>query len=176
MLSKSLAGRALHCIIYAGMVEEDAWTRIVLPAKDNRLAFQPTSFYLTLSRTKLKSWLLDPRCIIGKPRYLPRLGVEENPKMSQRASRVSLSTLGEKNTLYLASLIDWLDLIQNTSKASLIAEQLLPSALAKSTRSSAKNRWEKAILLLEALTGIQTLSLHFSSIKWPKTSMQKIKR
>lgn len=88
-----------HCIIYTGIVKEDAWTRIVLPTKGNRLAFQPASFCLTLSRTKLKSWLLDPQCLIGKPRYLPRLGVEENPKMSQKASRVSLSTLGEKKKI-----------------------------------------------------------------------------
>ena len=91
----------MHCITYAGMVEEEAWTRIVLLAKERRLAFQPASFCLTLSRTKLKSWLLDLWCLIGNPKYLPRLGVEENPRISHKDSLVSLSTFGEKKTLDL---------------------------------------------------------------------------
>ena len=44
MLSRILFGKALHCITYAEIVEEEAWTRTALPAKDNRLAFHPTNF------------------------------------------------------------------------------------------------------------------------------------
>ncbi|KAM4087067.1 hypothetical protein ACJW30_10G148700 [Castanea mollissima] len=64
----------LHSIV--GMVEVDAWMRTALPAKDNRLAFQPAKFCLTFSKMKLRSLLLAPRCFMGKLRYFPRLGVK----------------------------------------------------------------------------------------------------
>ena len=109
------------------------------PAKESMFAFQPASFCFTLSKTKLYSWEEDPGCLIGIPRYLPSEGVEAKPRISLKDSLVSLSTLGEKYTLDFASLIVCPDMLQNSSKTSLMAEQLVLSAFANKTKSSAKN-------------------------------------
>ncbi|KAL4616349.1 hypothetical protein ACB092_07G193200 [Castanea dentata] len=75
-LASNFFGSAVLCITYTGIVVVDAWMRTTLPAKDKRFTFQPANFCLTLSKMKLRSSLLAPRCFIGNPRYLPRLGVE----------------------------------------------------------------------------------------------------
>ena len=76
---------------------------------------------------------------MGNPRYLPREGVEAKPRMSQSDSLVSLPTLGEKYTLNLVMLTDFPDMLQNSSRTSLITAHLLPSALPNNTKSSAKH-------------------------------------
>ena len=78
------------------------------PAKDNKFAFQPASFCLTLCKMKLQSWEEAPECLIGIPRYFPRFGVDANPRMSHSDSLVSLSTFGEKQTLDLAQVVQLL--------------------------------------------------------------------
>lgn len=140
IFSNSLARRSLHCITYTRILAEDVWTKTVLPTKDKRLAFHLTSLCLTLSNTKLKSWLLQPLGLMGNPRYLPRFEVDWKPKMSHRDSQVSLSALGEKNTLYLVALTVYLDLLQNSSSTSLIAEKFAASAFVKNTRSSVRKQ------------------------------------
>ena len=139
--------------------------RTALPAKDKRLAFQPTNFCLIHSNTKFRSSLVVPQCFMGKPRYFPRFGVEQKPRISHKDSLVSTSTFGEKKTLDLLSLMDYQDLAQKSSRTSRIVEQLTWSSLANRTKTSAKNRCETATPLLELLTGIQLLDLHFSSMK-----------
>ena len=81
------------------------WTRVVRPAKDNRLAFHPTNLYLTLSKIQLRSKLLTlskiqlrsklevSGCLIGNPKYFPKFGVELNPKVLHKDSFFSLSIL-----------------------------------------------------------------------------------
>ena len=48
-------GRWEHCITKDGMAEDEAWINTALPTNDNKLAFQLTNFYFTLSKIKLKS-------------------------------------------------------------------------------------------------------------------------
>ena len=69
-----------------------------LPAKDKRFAFHPASLCLTLSKRKFKSWLLALLCLMEKPRYFPRFGVDLNQNISHRDSLESISTFGEKYT------------------------------------------------------------------------------
>ena len=59
----------------------------ILPAMDKRFAFQPVSFFLTLSRTKEKSCLQLLGCLSGNPKYLPKLEVGVKPR---RLDKVSL--------------------------------------------------------------------------------------
>ena len=132
--------------------------RTTLPAKDKRLAFQLANFCLTLSNTKLRSSLLVPRCFNRKPRYFPRFGVDRKPRISHKDSLVSTFTFREKKTLDLLSLMDCPNLAQKLSRTSRIVEQLTRSTLAKRTKSSAKNKCEKATPLLELLIGDQLLS------------------
>lgn len=68
---------------------------------------------------------------MGMPRYLPRDGEEVNLRISHRDCLVYLSTLGEKYTLDLTSLIIWLERLQNSLRTSLMVEQLIWFALAK---------------------------------------------
>ena len=79
---------------------------------------------------------------MGNPRYLPRDAVEANPRISHNDSLVSLSTLGEKYTLDLVMLTDCPDMLQNSSRTSLIIAHSLPSAFPNRTKSSAKNKCE----------------------------------
>lgn len=103
-----------------GMVDEDACMRTILPTMESKFAFQPASFFLPLSNTKPKSYPWLPKCLRGKPRYLPNLGVDRKPRMSTRFSLKSGSTLGEKYTRDFASLMVCPDFLQNTSRTSLI--------------------------------------------------------
>ena len=111
----------------------------VRPASESKLAFHLASLFFTLSRIKLKYCEEEPVCLIGKPRYFLREGVDRNPRMSQKDSLLSLSTLGEKKTLDLASFIVCPKRLQKSSNTFLIMEQLVASALAKRTKLSAKN-------------------------------------
>ena len=76
-----------------------------------------------------------------------------NSRISHKFALVSGLTLGEKNTLDFALLTFCPDNEQNESRTSLTAKQFFLSAFAKRTRSSAKNRWEKASPPREALIG-----------------------
>ena len=69
--SKILLGNKLLCITYAGIMDEEDWMSTILPAMDKRFAFQPASFFLTLSRTKEKSCLWLPGCLSGNLNTYP---------------------------------------------------------------------------------------------------------
>ena len=125
------------------MAEEDVWMSTALLAKDNKFAFQPASFFSTLSKTKLKSWLDPPRCLIGKPRYPPKQFVDWNPRIMLKASLLSWSIFGEKKALDLAPLIVWPETLQNMSSTFLMTSQFLGVALAKRTKLSAKKKRER---------------------------------
>ena len=157
------------------MVDKEAWIRVVLPTIDNKFVFQPASFYLTLSSTKLKSWFDGPGCFIGIPKYFLIEGVDLNPKVLHISSLLSISIFGEKYTLDFDSLINCLDFLQKVSMTSRMVIQFAWFALAKRTRSSAKKRWEKLGPFLEALTGFHNFLLTFSSMSWPKKSIHKMK-
>ena len=158
------------------MAEVEAWIRIILPTIESRLAFQPASFFLNISKMDPKSCLCLPGCFIGKPKYFPKLVVALKPKMLVKASLWLGSTLGEKKTWDFASLTFCPDLLQNSWRTKLMAAQFSGVALAKRTKSSANKRYEKAEPLRDALTRVYNLVAHFSSIKWPKNSMERMKR
>ena len=141
MPSNIFPGSWLFCITYASIAEVEACIKTDRPAIKRMFAFHLASFFLTFSSTKLKSWLDTPRCFMGKPRYLPKLGVDWNPRMSPKASLWSLSKLGEKNTLDLASLTIYPDWLQKSSNTPLIVTQFSGFAFANRTRLSVKNRW-----------------------------------
>lgn len=166
MPSNTFPSNWAHCMTYAGIMDKEDWMRTALLAIDNKFAFHPASFCLTRSKTKLKSWLEAPWCLMGMPKYFPKEGVDWNPRISQSDSLLSLSTFGEKNILVFASLTYWPNLPQKRSNTSLMVEQFTWLAWAKRTTSSTNMRWEKAGPLLEDLTEVESFSLHFSSISW----------
>ena len=65
--------------------------------------------------------------------YLPRDGMDRNLKISLKSSLLSLSTLGEKNTLDLASLTNRPEMEQKVFNTDLMAWQLVSLAFAKRT-------------------------------------------
>ena len=80
---------------------------------------------------------------MGNPGYLPREAMEANPRISHNDSLVSLSTLGEKYTIDLVMLNNCPNMLQNSSRTSLITAQSLPYAFPNKTKSSTKNKCEK---------------------------------
>ena len=131
------------------MVEKAAWVNTNLPTKQRRWDFQPASQLCIRSIIARKSWGIET-CLMGNPKYFSREGVEQNSRISLRASLALGETLGEKNTRDLVAQTFWPNSAQKVSRASLIATQFLWSAFANRTKSSAKKRWEKAIPPREA--------------------------
>ena len=158
------------------MAEVEAWIRIILLTIESGLAFQPASFFLTISKMDPKSCLCLPGCFIGKPKYFPKLVAALKPKMLVKASLWLGSILGEKKTWDFASLTFCPDLLQNSWRTELMVAQFSGVASAKRTKSFANKRCKKAEPLWDALTGVYNLATHFSSIKWPKNSMERMKR
>lgn len=58
-------------------------------------------------------------------KILPREGVEAKPRIPGNDSLVSLSTLGEKQTIDFIILTDCPDMLQKSSRSSLIVVQLI---------------------------------------------------
>ena len=158
------------------MAEVTDWTRITPPAGERSLAFQLDSLACTFSTTKSKSLVLRPLGLRVNPRYLPRFGVLETPRMSHKwCLRLGL-TLGEKNTLDLDKLTFWPDWMQKSSRILVIVRQQLLEASVHKRRSSAKNRCEKEGPLLETLMAFQLLLSHASRILRLKYSIQIMNR
>ena len=120
-----------------------------------------------------KPWV--SQCLIGNPRYFPKEeGVNQNSKILQSSSLVLGGIFGEKKTRDFSTLTFCPDKQQKVSRTSLTALQFFLFALANNTRSFAKNKWEKAIPPLEALT--RSHSSHFSTMKALNTSIHNMKR
>ena len=150
--------------------------RTLFPSRDNKFAFQLANFYFTCSIMKLESRLDEPACLRGNPRYNLKLGVKLKPRISHNFALRSLSIFGEKKNFDFKLLTFWPNSIQNSSMASLTLWQLESSVLAKSNKSSAKNKWEKAGPLAEALTSFHIHFEHLSSMILPSTSMHRMNR
>ncbi|GLT56343.1 hypothetical protein SLA2020_359860 [Shorea laevis] len=77
-LSKALvvlAGKRQQCMAWMGREHKVELMRVILPAGERSLAFQPVSFFLARSRIKSKSFLDGLLERSGIPRYFPKSGV-----------------------------------------------------------------------------------------------------
>ena len=157
------------------MVVVTAWVRTIQPAKERRFAFHLARQFCICSIMYPKSWFIS-KCLIRKPKYLPREGVDQNPNISNKPALVSTATLGEKNTLNFSWLTFCLKRLQKVSSASLTAMQFLWSAFTNKTKSPTKKRWEKTKPPWDALTRFHKLALHFYDMRAPNTSIQRINR
>ena len=128
-------------------------TKTALPTKERRFAYQFESFCFPRSKTKLKSLAEGPECLMGMPRYFPIFGVDWKPKILHRETLMSLSTFGENYTLDFTSLTICPNRSQNSFNTSRTMVQFAWSALANSTKSSAKKRCENANPPLADFTG-----------------------
>ena len=96
-------------------------------------------------------------------------------RISQREDLFSGLTLGEKKALDLDKLIFCPETQQKSSRTLEIVRQQLVEASTQSRKSSAKNKWEKAGPLLDALIGFQVLALQASKFFKLKYSIHKMK-
>ena len=166
-------GIALHNISWNG--RRRSLDKNCLASKRKKVGLPTSKFLLNFLKDKIEVLATWPSVLNRKSQIFAEIRCWRKPQnITQGFPRVSNNIRGEKHSGF--GFINWLDMLQNSSNAFLIAEQLLPFALVNNTRLSAKTRWEKAIPFLDALTWVHFFSLHFSSIKCPKTSMQRIKR
>ena len=112
--------------------------RTNLLALESNLDFHPASLLWTLLRTKLIALPTLPLCMIGNPRYLPRLLVARIPSFLHIVLFLLSMTLGEKKILDLQLLTFYLARLQKLLRTSMKALQFLELALAKTIMSSAK--------------------------------------
>ena len=70
--------------------------KVILPVRDNELAFQELNCYNNLSVTKLKDLEEALLWIKGTPKYLPKSPVNENPNSSAISEALVWWTFWEK--------------------------------------------------------------------------------
>lgn len=158
------------------MVDATVWIRITWEARDNRFILHPTNLDLTFKIIASYVPLEALEWIRGIPGYNPKssiigtwnsrlmflwmfqLVLGENPRHDFQSFTFCPKTWWKSNKIFSITVACWLEVV------------------AKSNRSSAKNRWEICGLAWEAFNGCYSLFDTALEILCPNTSVHKTNR
>ena len=162
--------------VYNGRDWRTEEMRIVLPACERSLAFQPCSLELSLSIKNWKSVIQFPFNLKLIPRYLLGCWTRFTFKLLAMDTWHSLAMFGEQKRSYLAKNIFWPEIRQYQFRMDWILPREFLSFLKKRRESSAKKRWVKEIPLVPTFTPLILLKYSACSKEIERMLAHKRKR